>query len=60
MHLRSLRGVMEMSQEELANAANIPISQIGRIERVEVNLTLSTLDALADALEIRLNELLIF
>lgn len=59
-HLRNLREKMEMSQEALANEANVPISQIGRIERGEVNATLSTLNALADALEIRLNELLIF
>ncbi|PZR40898.1 MAG: hypothetical protein DI538_02695 [Azospira oryzae] len=48
---------MEMSQKVLANEPSIPISQIGRIERGEVNATLSTL---ADALEIALHELLLF
>lgn len=42
-----------MSQEELANTAEIPISQIGRIERGEINTTLVTVKALADALEIK-------
>lgn len=49
-----------MSQEALANEADIPISQIGRIERGEVNPTLSTLNNLADALKKPLHELLKF
>jgi len=49
-----------MSQEDLANEANVPISQIGRIERGEVNATLSTMNALAEAFGISLNELLTF
>jgi len=49
-----------MSQEELANEADIPISQIGRIERGEINATLSTLNALADALKVPLHEMMNF
>jgi transcriptional regulator with XRE-family HTH domain len=49
-----------MSQEVLANEADLPISQIGRIERGEVNPTLSTLNNLSDALKISLKELLSF
>ena len=46
-----------MSQEELANTAEIPISQVGRIERGEINTTLVTVKALSDALEIDLTTL---
>lgn len=49
-HLRELRTKKELSQEELAYSADIPISQIGRIERGEVNTTISTINALAKAL----------
>jgi transcriptional regulator with XRE-family HTH domain len=59
-HLRELRVAKKLSQEGLANEADIPISQIGRIERGEVNPTLSTLNALSDALQISLNELMKF
>jgi len=55
--LRNARG---WSQEELANRAGIPLSQIGRIERGEVNVTISTQQALATALEIAIRELLTF
>ena len=50
-HLRELRTKKELSQEELAYTADIPISQIGRIERGEVNTTISTIKALAKALD---------
>ena len=46
-----------MSQEELANTAEIPINQIGRIERGEINTTLVTIKAIADALNIDVTEL---
>lgn len=58
--LRELRGKAKMSQEQLANEADIPISQIGRIERGEVNATLSTLNALAEALKLPLTDLMKF
>ncbi|WP_439516272.1 helix-turn-helix domain-containing protein [Sediminibacterium sp.] len=48
--IRELRKKAEMSQEELANEADIPLSQIGRIERGENNPTVSTLYVIADAL----------
>jgi len=59
-HLRALRMERGMSQEELAYQADIPISQVGRIERGEVNVTLSTLHILAKTLSIELDELLKF
>ena len=60
LHLKAIREKKGFSQEALANEANIPISQVGRIERGEVNATLSTLDALASALKISLKELVNF
>ncbi|MCC2599783.1 helix-turn-helix domain-containing protein [Sphingobacterium sp. FBM7-1] len=59
-HLRQLRTARKLSQEELANYANVPISQIGRIERGEGNPTLSTLFSLSQALNIGLKDLIDF
>ena len=57
--LRDLRKSQNLSQEELANLADVPLSQIGRIERGEVNVTISTIYALSKALNIALNEFMI-
>lgn len=56
--LRELRLSLNMSQEELANNADIPISQVGRIERGETNPTLSTIHVLATALDVTMVELI--
>ena len=48
--LRDLRTSQNLSQEELANLADIPLSQIGRIGRGEVNCTISTLYSISKAL----------
>ena len=48
------------TQEELANEADIPLSQVGRIERGENNPTISTLYVISKALKIDLKELLNF
>lgn len=50
--LRDLRISYDLSQEQLANLAEVPLSQVGRIERGEVNPTLSSINALASALKI--------
>jgi len=50
--LRRLRKENGLSQEDLANDCNIPISQIGRIERAEINTTLLTTLKLSKALNI--------
>ena len=47
-----------MSQETLANEADVPLSQIGRIERGENNPTISTLYVIAQALDNELRELI--
>lgn len=52
--IKELRLAKGMSQEELANTAEIPINQVGRIERGEINTTLVTIKALADALQINI------
>lgn len=56
----TLRKAKGYSQEQLANMADIPINQVGRIERAEINASISTISFIADALEISLNELLTF
>lgn len=58
--IRNLRVKKNISQEELANIADIPINQVGRIERGEVNTTVVTIKAIAEALEIPLRELFNF
>jgi transcriptional regulator with XRE-family HTH domain len=52
--IRELRLQKELSQEDLANEADIPLSQIGRIERGENNPTISTLYVIAQALAVDL------
>lgn len=59
-HLKSLREAKGLSQEKLANLCDVTISQISRIERGQVNTTISTLEVLAKALEISRSELMDF
>lgn len=58
--IKSLREQKGFSQEDLANDCNIPKSQIGRIERAEVNTTVKTLIKIASALGIRVKDLIDF
>ena len=60
LHLKETREKKGLTQEALAMEADIPISQIGRIERGEINTTLSTLDALARAMKMSLKDLMNF
>ena len=59
-NLRKLREENGLTQEALANDADIPINQIGRIERGEINTTISTANAIAKALGMELSELFKF
>jgi ribosome-binding protein aMBF1 (putative translation factor) len=59
-HLKKLREHKDLSQRDLADVAKIKFSQIGRIERGEQNTSISTLYALAKALEIPPTKLLAF
>lgn len=58
--VRQLRQERNLSQEELAYRAGIELSQVGRIERGEINTTISTANALATALDISLISLFNF
>jgi len=49
--IRDLRISQKLSQEQLSYEADIPVSQVGRIERGEVNVTISTIYALSKALK---------
>lgn len=55
--IRQLREAKDLSQEKLANLVDVSLSQIGRIERGEINTTISTANAIAKALKIKLTEL---
>ena len=57
IELRQSKG---LSQELLANMADIPVNQVGRIERGEINTTVSTVYAIAKALKLRIPELFDF
>lgn len=59
-HIRSLRIEKGLSQEDLANEADVPLSQIGRIERGETNPTISTLHVISEALGVELKKLVDF
>ena len=55
--VRLLRQEKKLSQEELAHRASIELSQVGRIERGEINTTISTANTLATALDVSLKTL---
>ncbi len=59
-NLKQIRLSKNLTQELLAFNADIAISQIGRLERGEINATISTLLALSKALQIHYKELLEF
>lgn len=56
--LREKRLSKGLSQNHLACDANIPKSQIGRIERGEINTTIGTLFKICKALNIDFKELI--
>ena len=56
--LRLLRQSRQLSQEQLGDKAGIDRAVIGRIERGEVNVGIAYLWQLADALEVRVQDLL--
>lgn len=60
IHIRQLREMKNLSQQDLANDCSIPKAQIGRIERAKVNTTVRTLVKIANALEIEPKELFNF
>lgn|GEM_PF-389022 len=58
--IQDLRLNKGLSQEDLAAKANIPTTQISRIERGAVNTTLSTMSVVASALGVDIKDLLDF
>ena len=58
--LRDTRKSKGMSQEQLSFKSDISVNQIGRIERGEINTTISTAYLLSEVLEIDLKELFSF
>ena len=58
--VRKVRTAKNFSQEMLANDSNIPINQIGRIERAEINTSLVTIYKISKALEIDIKGLFDF
>jgi transcriptional regulator with XRE-family HTH domain len=59
-NLKKIRLSQGFTQEDLANTAEISISQIQRIEYGEINTTIASSKAIADALEIEVAELFQF
>ncbi len=59
-HLRKVRMERNFTQEKLANAADIEISQISRIERGIINTSISQVFVIANALNIHPKELFDF
>jgi transcriptional regulator with XRE-family HTH domain len=56
--LREKRLSKHLSQATLSYDANVPINQIGRIERGEINTTIGSLFKICKALDIDISELL--
>lgn len=55
--VRSERNKRGLSQEQLAKKANVHRTYIGMIERAEKNITLINVEKIADAFELRIEEL---
>lgn len=56
--LKALRVQKGLTQEQLAFAADIELSQVYRLESGKTNATISTLTAISIALDLTLSELL--
>lgn len=55
--IRNLRISKNLSQEQLANLADVHRTYIGMIERAEKNITLININKIAKALEVELKDL---
>ena len=58
--VREIRKEKGLSQEELAHKADLHRTYIGMIERAEKNITLLNIEKIANALEIGINEIMVF
>lgn len=59
-HLRSIRNAKGLTMEKLAQNAGMEYSQISDIELGKINTTISTIHALAKALEVKPKDLFDF
>ena len=57
-NVRKYRRLLNISQEELAHRAELHRTYIGMIERAEKNITLVNIEKIANALEVRIEDLL--
>lgn len=57
-HLKAMRTAKGMTQEELAYASDMELSQVYRIETGKINATLTTIEALAKGLDTTIGGLL--
>ena len=57
-NIRKFRKIQGLSQESLAEKCNLHRTYIGSVERGERNVTLSTLETIANALDISVPRLL--
>ena len=58
--VREIRKEKGFSQEKLAHKADLHRTYIGMIERAEKNITLLNIEKIAKALEVNINELMVF
>lgn len=57
-NVRKYRRLLNISQEELAHKADLHRTYIGMIERAEKNITLVNIEKIANALEVKIDDLL--
>ena len=57
-NVRHYRRKLDISQEELADRANLHRTYIGMIERAEKNITLINMEKIANALKVKIEDLL--
>jgi transcriptional regulator with XRE-family HTH domain len=57
-NVRNFRRKLDISQEELAHRADLHRTYIGMIERAEKNITLVNIEKIANALEVKIEDLL--
>jgi len=60
LRIRQIRKEKGISQEQLASETGFELSQIGRIERAEVNTSISHVAAIARALKVPVSSLFEF
>ena len=59
-HLSHLRKQKKMSLRELSYACNVDNSKISKIEKGKINITFNTILQLAEALEVKVSDLMDF